>query len=275
MYNIKLKREILNHVNNSINYNKPFSLIRFGDGGLKMMLSYIKNKEGNLKIISEKEGIPLDKFQFVINLWAIYANKSDYIDTPHVYENTYNFWKRYKLDFKPINVKTNELLKNWENVYNSIHINTKDRLYCNPEFNWLSILNYPPNIFNVLHKRKICFISIFDDIPVLSDKFDVTYKKIVGHYDNQFENSFQETIEYIEENIDNFDLWLNSSGELGRIYSGRIRELGGRVIDMGFVAQYWKDGKMPLRFNKFIRPDEQNPLCIKLTTLGESYRNFI
>jgi len=167
------------------------------------------------------------------------------------------------------------LLQDWYNIYKNIKINIYDKKFCNPEFNWLSILNYSLNLIEIMKDLKICFISIYDDIPIISENFDVDFKKIVAHYENQYTNSFAEVINFIEENVDKYDLWLNSSGELGRIYSGRIKELGGRVIDMGFVAQYWFDGSLPARFNKFMIPDKENKLFMQLTELGERYKEYI
>jgi len=274
IFQVYTKDQILKDVDDAIKNKRAFSLIRFGDGGLKAMQSLLNNHEDNIEIISNKEGIPVEEFNRIISLWAIYANSADYIDTPTVYFNN-RFWKRYKKDHIPINILTENLLKKWNIIYESIKIKTKEKKYCNPEFNWLSILNYPVNLLDILKNRKICFISIYDDIPRLSSKFDVDFHKIVGHYENQFKYSFKETIEFIEENIDNYDLWLNSSGELGRLYSGRIKELGGVVIDMGFVAQYWYNFKRPERFNRYIEPDIQNPLLMKLTRMGKRYKDFI
>jgi hypothetical protein len=275
MWNICNKKTIINHLNRTIENKDPFSLIRFGDGGLKMMISYIHNNIENLEIISNKEGIPIEELDNIMVLWAVFANKADYIDTPYVYEHGFKFWKRYKKDFIPINKKTNQLLKDWSILYKKIKIEVKNRLYCNPEFNWISILNYSPNLLDIMKDRKICFISVFENIPNLSSVYDVDFVQIVGHYEDQYKYSFKNVISYIEDNIDKYDLWLNSSGELGRVYSGRIKELGGRVIDMGFVAQYWYNMKRPERFNKFMIPDTNNPLLMKLTQLGEKYKGFI
>jgi len=272
-YRISKTSEILRHLSKSIEDKSPFSLMRFGDGGLKMMNSIFKNNNKNIKIIGEKEGIPEDKIKDILNLWVKYANDADYIDTPSVYDKKY-FWGRYKKEQIPINKGTARLLLKWEAVYNRCGIRTTDRRYCNPEFNWLAILNSNFNLLNLLTNKKICFISIYDNLPRLS-KFDITYKKIVGHYENQFKNSFQSTIEYINENANEYDLWLNSSGELGRVYSGRIKELGGRVLDMGFVAQYWNNFQRPERFNKFIEPDISNSLMMKLTSNGLVYKRNI
>jgi len=266
-------KDILNKLNSAIIEKNPFSMIRFGDGGLKMMYSiYHQNKE-NIKIIGEKEGIPYENMKYIITLWAKYANTADFIDTPSIYDGI-KFWKRYKKGITPINCRTQLLLNNWKNVYSKAGISTEFRQYCNPEFNWLSILNNPLNLLNIMKNKKICFISIFDNISNLSG-YDIKYVKIVNHYENHFKNSFSDTITYIEENVNKYDLWLNSSGELGRIYSGRIKELGGRVLDMGFVAQYWNNLERPLRFSKFMEIDKKNPLQLQLTKSGLRYKDYI
>jgi len=272
-YKISKVSEILSQLELSIENNNPFSLIRFGDGGLKMMQSYTRNNVKNINMIGEKEGIPFKKMDGVLKLWAVYANKSDYIDSPSVYDKQY-FWGRYKKNYVPINKGTAILLNGWEKVYNDVGILTNNRKYCNPEFNWLSILNSEENLLSLMKGKKICFISVFKKINRLKN-FNIDYIKIPDHYEDQFNNGFSNVMEFIEKNSDKYDLWLNSSGELGRLYSGRIRELGGRVLDMGFVAQYWNNFKRPERFNKFIEPDINNSLQMKLTLFGKHYSRNI
>jgi len=272
-YKISQVNEILKYLDTTIKNKEPFSLIRFGDGGLKMMNAHTENNNKNISIISKKEGVPSDKFKDVILLWTKYANDADYIDTPMVYDKKY-FWGRYKKDNNPINFRTQNLLNNWEKVYNNVDITTINRKYCNPEFNWLVILNDQYNLLNLMKGRKICFISVFNKINRLN-KYNIDFIQVVDHYENQYKNSFPKVMTYIEKNINKYDIWLNSSGELGRLYSGRIRELGGRVIDMGFVAQYWNNFIRPERFNNYIEPDMQNSLQMKLTTDGLKFKRNI
>ncbi len=273
-YRISRVVEILRHLHVCIEKKTPFSLIRFGDGGLKMMNSVNFNRQKNVAIIADKEGIPISEMDRIIQLWAKYANEADYIDTPAVYDKEY-FWGRYKKGYNPINSRTQALLDRWENVYNDAGIITKRRQYCNPEFNWLSILDLPVNLIDIMKNKKICFISVFSDIPCLSEKFDIDFIQVVGHYENQFQNSFGMVIEYIKANANKYDLWLNSSGELGRVYSGVIKENGGRVLDMGFVAQFWDSQQRPERFKKFMMPHMEDNLKMELTDSGLKYRRNI
>ena len=53
--------EILQDLNEHIIERKPFSLIRFGDGGLKFIYAVLNNDRYLLKYIHEKEGIPLER----------------------------------------------------------------------------------------------------------------------------------------------------------------------------------------------------------------------
>ena len=272
-YKIYKIKEILSDLSNKISQKEPFSLIRFGDGGLKMMNSFYHKQQKNINIICEKEGIPNNKIDDIIRLWAHYANNADYIDSPVVYDGSF-FWKRYKNNYVPINTGTQILLNDWEKIYNRISINTKDRKYCNPEFNWLSILNTQNNLLNLMKNKKICFISVFDKLLRLKD-YDIEYVKVVGHHENQYKNSFKNILRYIDDHTNDYDIWLNSSGELGRIYSGRIKENGGRVIDMGFVVQYWNDFSRPARFEKFLNPCMTDSKLVSLTTNGLKFKGNI
>jgi hypothetical protein len=123
IFQIYTKDQILRDVDDAIKNKRSFSLIRFGDGGLKAMQSLLDNNEENIEIISNKEGIPVEEFKEIISLWAIYANSADYIDSPIVYFNNL-FWKRYKKDYIPINILTTNLLKRWNIIYKSIKIKT-------------------------------------------------------------------------------------------------------------------------------------------------------
>lgn len=87
--------EILTSLKEAIDTRAPFSLIRFGDGGIKLIHAYFYNDRDQLDQIVEKEGIPYDKIKSLIDLWAIASSNANYIDTPEVYF-TETFWPRVK-----------------------------------------------------------------------------------------------------------------------------------------------------------------------------------
>ena len=106
-------------------------------------------------------------------------------------------------------------------------------------------------------------------------KFDVTIIKIVGHYENQYENSFREVVSIIENTANQYDFWMVAAGELGRIYTGLIKESGGRAVDIGFVAEYWIGEGIHDRFMSYLRPNWDNSLELYLTYVGKKYEDYI
>jgi hypothetical protein len=72
-----------------------------------------------------------------------------------------------------------------------------------------------------------------------------------------------------------YDIWLIAAGELGRIYTGLIKHLGGRALDIGFVADYWCNCDYHPRLRRFIVPNPDNKLEFILTSFGKKYEEVI
>lgn len=268
---------VLSDLENHIKKRESFSLIRFGDGGIKFIHSILYNDWRQLQIIMRKEGIPLTRVLEVFELWGFYARQADYIDTPQVYFDG-NFWPRLKKPpNKPMSKETVKRLKMWEELYNCAEFDNNN--YCNPEIHFLMITRLSrrrKNLLDIMRRRNVCLIT---NRPEVSLKFrgfcEMTTFSIVGQYENHYLNSFQDTSNFIKENANSYDLWLVSAGEIGRIYSGLIKENGGRSVDIGFVTDYWIDNVIPIRLQPFIETNLNNPLELKLTRRGAGYRRFL
>ena len=72
-----------------------------------------------------------------------------------------------------------------------------------------------------------------------------------------------------------YDFWLVAAGELGRIYSGYIKNCGGRTLDIGFVIEYWLGGLIHPRLHTYINSSLYNPLELILTDEGKKYERYI
>jgi len=271
---IFLVDDIISKLENCIKYKKPFSHIRFGDGGLKFIDAILTGDIEQLNIINLKEGLPPDKIISIYELWGYYARHADFIDSSAVYFND-TFWPRVKKPGKDINANTKVKMLNWERLYNAAEFDNKN--YCNPESNYLLILNRPghKNIFDIMKNKKIALITAIPEVKSVLGDYNIDVIPIVKHYENQYKNSFHKVMKFIKSEAKNYDFFINASGELGRIYSGTIKEFGGRVLDMGFVIEYWFKQYLHPRLKYYMTPNPNNKLELMLTTEGKKHEKWI
>jgi len=264
--------EILGKLLFCIAKNKPFSHIRLGDGGIKLIESYLYHDYKQLEHIIQKEGLPRTGLEYVLKLWVRYVNEADFIDTPEVYYSD-EFWPRVKRIDKGITKRTTEKLLLWKHLYNEIGFTNKN--YCNPESNYLMVIKRPLNLLSLMNGRKFCIITAQHMLKkkLRRKGFDVDIVKIVGQYGNHYTHCFQNVVDEIEMNAKKYDFWLVAAGELGRIYSGLIKEYGGRSLDIGFVADFWAAEDIHSRLVPFlVRYDE---FQLVLTGRGRKYEKYI
>ena len=266
--------EVLQKLEDSINTKSPFSLVRFGDGGIKLIHSYFYNDNDQLDQIVEKEGIPRDKIKNLIDLWAMSATTADFVDTPYVYFSG-EFWPRVK-GHKNMSKRTIERLKMWKRIYRIANFDVKN--YCNPEVNFLSCLNIFGNkgFPNILKDKKVCIITSRLDMKKTLAPYitNVDVVNVPGFTYNQYD-VFQRVLNKIKLDSKKYDLWLIAAGELGRIYTGIIKFHGGISFDIGSTVDFWATGEIPVRLSPYVEEDYRNKLKIKLTQEGEKYREFL
>ena len=159
---VVLVESLLKEIKDSI-YNKtPFSLVRFGDGGIKVIHALASGDFQQLSEISKKEGIPIEEIRTVVKLWASSANLSNYIDTPEVYFSG-DFWPRIRKN-RPMSKKTIKRLKLWSHLYSIAGFKIKN--YCNPECNFLMCLTKYGNLSlpDILKGKNVCCITSVADL---------------------------------------------------------------------------------------------------------------
>jgi len=259
--------EILNDLKKCIENKIPFSLIRFGDGGLKFIESVTRGNHNQLSEISLKEGFPIELSGDILEWWGWAARTANYIDTPEIYFTEY-FWPRLRGPKKPMHKQTIMKLKLWYEIYNDAEFDNKN--YCNPEINFLSVLRISKNKMNLidlLKGKRVCCIGTNKKIIDILQELECASEciEIPSQWQNQYEKSFNTVIKEISEKANYYDMWLVSAGELGRIYSGVIKEYGGRSFDLGFVYDYWLKKDIPVRLKEFIgkNPDNQYEFILK------------
>lgn len=266
----------MTHLDSSIKERSPFCLIRFGDGGIKFIHAFLFDDIEQMIPISIKEGLPLNKIACIAEQWAHAATHANYIDSPEMYFDG-RFWPRIRKAHKSITRKTEERMLMWEDLYGRLEFENYN--YCNPESNYLSVLrgNNWLNILDIMKKRKICIITAKPEIKsvMLEHGYNVDIIEIVGHNKNQYENSYHNVMKYIEQNANQYDLFLVAAGELGRVYSGKISELGGRCFDIGFIIEFWIGERIHPRLWPFMKRSITNPLELRLTERGRKFERYI
>lgn len=266
--------EILNDLDQCIIDKKPFSLIRWGDGGIKYIEAILNNDKRQLEIIIEKEGLNQEIVMEIFEAWGYYARHANYIDTPEVYFHD-TFWPRLRSLKNPMTKQTERKLKNWRFIYNQAEFDNEN--FCNPEFNYLMIINRPNkrNLFNIIKNRKILIITPYPTIKNKLREYDITTIKIPKQFDNHYKKSFERVTRIIKRNITKYDLCLVSGGELGRCYSGLIKEYGGRTLDIGFVSEFWNSGLIHDRLKPYVKVNPDNKLELILTSRAQQYEKYI
>ena len=266
--------EILNKLEYCIVNKKPFSHIRFGDGGIKFLHAILFDDTKQLARICKREGLPPEKLNEIFELWGYFARKADFIDTPEVYFDGC-FWPRMRTPTKGMSAETEERMRMWKALYNRSEFDNEN--YCNPESNYLMVvkLSNQKNLLNIMGGRKICIITARPEVKKVLLGYKVDVIKIVGHNENQYKNSFRNVADIIKKTASNYDLWLVAAGELGRIYTGMIKEHGGRAVDIGFVVEFWLGEELHPRLELYMRRRIFSPLELVLTQFSHCYREAI
>lgn len=268
--------EILAKLDNCIKSKIPFSHIRFGDGGIKFIHSLLYDDMRQLYIIVRKEGIPYNKVDEIFSLWGYYARHADFIDSPAIYHNFGgDFWPRMRTARKLLTAKTALKLEHWKTLYSCAEFDNEN--YCNPESNYLMIIRRDgkKNLLDLMQNRKTCIITAKPNVARFLQKYNVDIVEIVGHYQNQYVNSMEEVIRRIKVDAKKYDFWLVAAGELGRIYSGLIKQSGGRTVDVGFVVEFWLGENLHPRLLPFLRRSCNNHLELVLTKAGKKFEDSI
>jgi hypothetical protein len=253
---------------------KPFSHIRFGDGGIKFLHAILFNDTNQLRTICKREGLPANKLNEIFELWGYFARQADFIDTPEVYFDGC-FWPRMRTPGKGMTIQTEERMRMWKDLYHRSEFDNEN--YCNPESNYLMVVKMgnAKNLLNIMAGRKVCIITARPEVKKVLSGYNVDVIKIVGHNENQYKNSFDDVTDIIKKTASNYDLWLVAAGELGRIYSGMIKEHGGRVVDIGFVIEFWLGTKLHPRLELYLNRKVFSPLELTLTQFSHCFMGAI
>lgn len=266
-------KEILTELSDCIKNKKPFSLIRFGDGGIKFLESiiYNRNQQRFLEIL-DKEGIPYNKVYSIFHLWGKFATEANFIDSPEIYF-TDKFWPRFTEQKR---MRVLPTIKDWRKIYQNAEFD--NNRFCNPEVNFLMLIqrNDCPNLIDIIKNKKIRTITDHQVInKFLSRVCNSSLLEISGWYQNQFINSFRNVTKEIKRDAKKYDLWLVGAGELGRVYTGLIKKHGGRALDIGSVLDCWITNNLPTRLAGYITRLSPISLKFRFTNISKRYAKYI
>jgi len=267
-------KDILNKLEYCIVNKKPFSHIRFGDGGIKFLHAILFNDPKQLAIICKREGLPPEKLNEIFELWGYFARQADFIDTPEVYFDG-SFWPRMRSSTKGMTNQTEERMRMWKDLYHRSEFDNEN--YCNPESNYLMVVKMgnAKNLLNVMAGRKVCIITAKPEVKKVLSGYNLDVIEIVGHNQNQYKNSFGKVIERIKGTAKDYDIWLIAAGELGRIYTGTIKENGGRAVDIGFIVEFWLGKDLHPRLELYLKRKTFSPLELILTQFSHCFMGAI
>lgn len=260
----------LNHILNDINCHleekKPFSLVRVGDGDLKLLWDIHLGKVNKQKF--ERSGIPEDQGQFVIDIYRDGCNTANYTSSFDEYY-TEAMWNR------KFSKGTRIKIKNWKEVYKNVGITNRN--FCSPEIGFFFFLkNVKNNLINQMKGRNVCIITSYKRVDIKLKRIGINAELFSipginqGHY-----SSYNHNVKTLKKLVakGKFDIFLNAAGALGKGYSYHIKEAGGICIDIGNVARFWCNGAIVGRYKKILIGASAN--TFQFTKHGKKFERHI
>jgi hypothetical protein len=253
--------DILRYLEAKIKRKKPFSLLRGGDATLGVLavlncsdligrgLWAPRERSGfkeygitRVRRLTNLVGIPQNKIKEVFDETIEHMKRANYID---------GFLEgRYKREhFKSFSDW--EVVKHWAKIYKRCGIDVKNKDFCDPRFNYFVALDGQYNIFEFLEGKSL-FCVCNHKIPKLReitrkvDYYNIPENVIRGT--NKLWSVYSEISKTVIKNANRYDVFLVGAGFLGRNIAGRIRNAGGRVLDVGSLFDYWSGRKKNIPF---------------------------
>lgn len=258
--------DILSDIEKHMNNKEPFSIVRIGDGDLKLLDELVRGKINVGKF--NRSGIPHEEGKWVLKIYRNSCNEANYTSSFEMYY-TDKFWGR---KFSP---GTRKKVEKWEDLYRRVGITNKN--FCNPEIGHLLFLDENKNLLNLLSGKSVCLLTCFPRCARIAGKVgkakEVNIIKIPpinkGHY-----SKYREINNEILKNIKKTDIFLVAAGAIGKAYSLTIKNNGGMSIDVGQVLNTWAGKPIAGRFKHILKPGNK-PGTFKLTDRANKFRKFI
>jgi len=264
---ISNRKQILQDIQRHLKKEKGFSIVRLGDGDLKLIRSLFR-KEYSAKL--KQQGIPNDPkvFKKILEMYSVAMNAANYISSFDVYfhENSPFYWPRNW------NNKI-KVVKKWKKVYEKLNVHNDS--YCNPDISFFLFLESEEgSLFDLLRDRKICLVTPFEQAKPLLEKFgfDVDLVLVPPRNGNHYTH-FNLIMEKIKRKKD-CNVFLVGAGALGRAYSHLVKQMGKVAIDIGQVFDIWVSKKrMVPRLQTLLKMNSN--LTFSLTKKGKEFQGAI
>lgn len=258
---------ILNDVEKHINNKKGFSILRLGDGDLKMLNIMLNGGYAERKF--RQQGIPNNRQEYkkLFKIIRTSCNNANYVSNFDVYFDSENYWGRNGKD------KTLTKMKLWKDIYQNVGIvNTN---YCSPEIGVYMCLRRKRNLFSLMKNRKVGLITPFERVSNRLNNIGYNTEAIVvpGRF-GKHSSYYDETRKNIIGKIKEFDFFIVGAGFYGRGYSEAIRINGGVCVDVGQVFDVWNGTKIPKRIVGLINYHGKR-MDFTLTERGKKYKGAI
>lgn len=257
---------ILKEIESHLEKKEPFSIVRLGDGDLKLLWELHKGRVNKLKF--SRSGVPHDRGDELLKIYRDGCNSASYTSSFEYYLGP-SMWNR------KFSSGTAEKVRKWKKIYKAIGI--KNNNFCSPEIGFLFFMNHVKNnLFNLMKGRKVCVVSCYKALSrrLAKANIDATVFTIPaigkGHYD-----AYSSKITQLRDDVQakKYDLYLVAAGALGKGYSFHIKGCGGISIDIGQVAKYWISGKIADRYRGILA--KADPYTFKFTSNGKKFEQFL
>jgi len=258
-------QQILKELDECIRKQRPFSIIRFGDGVLGMLMTYFcphliqSGKWSTRRIansVMNELTIPKEKRVGVLTAIIDSANNANFCDSFDAFKYL-------------ANSNLGEMASKWKEIHNQCGI-TNVR-YCNPYVHYFSIVEGEFNLFDIMKDRRIFCISnhieVSAELKIKSDAKEIATYKIPrrGRKGRHYLKHYKKIIDLIHNNATKYDLFLIGAGLLGKVYCGEVKKCGGRVFDSGRLFDLWARGRaINSRPKRFIRMDYDKMLAKRI-----------
>lgn len=254
---------ILNDIIEHLEKKQPFSLVRIGDGDLKLLSALSKGRPNNIKF--DRSGIPYNKVEWLLQLYRCSCNNANYISSFEVY-------KDQKLWHRNFSKGAKRIVDNWELIYEKSNI--VNNSFCNPEIGHLLFLN-SYNFFNRIKGRKIALITCFKQVYtyLLSQGIDGTIILIPPLNSNHY-SRYNLILKEIKKVSKIVDIFFVGAGALGKGYLNYIKNLGSVSVDIGQVMNVWANKKLPGRYRGILTFDRQN-MVFNFRKENEKYIEYL